>query len=473
MNIKTRFAPSPTGYIHLGNARTAIISALACRHNSAKEQGSFMLRIEDTDKERSENKFIEAVCEDFNSLGLKWQEGERMGGEFAPYRQSQRLDIYQKYFDELLCLGYAYRCFCTQDDLLKMRREQKLSGMPPRYDGRCCRLDQEVIEQRVQDKQPFVLRFNTKFNHSPDAEIIFNDLVKGKQRFPRHEIGDFIIRKEDGMPTFFFSNAVDDSLMQVSHVLRGDDHLTNTPRQIMILEALQLPLPQYAHLATVMGEDGTPLSKRNGSRSIRELISEGWLPLAIVNYLSRLGHYYADDKLMSLEELGAGFDFSNLGKSATKFDWSLLSHWQRQALMAMDEESLWQWMSQAIGNKVAEKDKLQFAGSVSANILLPQEAVKYTQMIYQQDIDFTAAQLEILQNVEDGFFAEALTTYQQGGKFVDIIKNIQKRFGCKGKQLYQPLRIILTGENHGPEMAQLLELIPKELVVKRLQRWIR
>ena len=476
MSIKTRFAPSPTGYIHLGNARTAIINALACHsaslQNGKKTDGTFMLRIEDTDKERSKEMFVDGVCEDFHALGLEWDEGERVGGDFAPYRQSQRLTVYEAYFAELLRLGYAYHCFCTPDDLVKMRREQKLAGMPPRYDGRCRQLDASVIAKNLQHKVPSVLRFNTKFNHSNDAEIVFNDVVKGKQRFPRHEIGDFIIRKEDGMPTFFFSNAVDDSLMGVTHVLRGDDHLTNTPRQIMLLEALGLRLPEYGHLATVMGEDGTPLSKRNGSRSIRELIAEGWLPLAIINYLARLGHYYASDELLSIAELGEKFDFSHLGKSATKFDWALLSHWQRQALMSMNEQQLWQWLGKSVAHKVAEESQLLFARTIAANILLPNEAIEYAEMLYQEKLSFTHEQESIMQQVADGFFAEALKVYDQGGDFSTIAKTLQATFGCKGKKLFQPLRIALTGANHGPEMGALLSLIPSKLVVKRLQRWV-
>lgn len=470
--IKTRFAPSPTGYIHLGNARTAIINALACQCSDVSgQEGRFVLRIEDTDRERSSEKYIEGVCEDFERLGLHWHEGEAMGGEFAPYRQSQRLSVYQAYFDQLLELGYAYRCFCSQTDLAQMRREQKLSGAPPRYDGRCRRLDEATWQERLSKGTPYVLRFNTAFNHPTDAEVIFTDLVKGKQRFPRHDIGDFIIRKEDGMPTFFFSNAVDDSLMNISHVLRGDDHLTNTPRQMMILQALGLRLPKYGHLSTVLGEDGTPLSKRNGSRSIREMLSEGWLPLAIINYLSRLGHYYASDELLSITQLGREFRFAHIGKAAAKFDWSLLSHWQRQALMRMDEVSLWQWMANDVRDQVKPEYQGLFAKTVAANILLPSEAVDYARMIYQEDLYFTPQQEEIIKQTPGDFFLEALKVYQDGGDFFAITQSVKTKTGCKGKQLFQPLRIALTAQNHGPEMGLLLQLIPRELVVRRLHHW--
>lgn len=487
MIIKTRFAPSPTGYIHLGNARTAILNALACqgcsirsadsehkRRQPPTDEGVFMLRIEDTDGQRSQQHFIDGVCEDLQALNLSWHEGEQMGGDFAPYRQSQRLNIYQAYFDRLLALGYAYRCFCTPQDLANMRQGQKLSGLPPRYDGRCHRLDPAVIQQRYEDGVPSVLRFNTTFNHPPEAEVIFNDMIKGKQRFPRHEIGDFIIQKENGMPTFFFSNAVDDSLMGVTHVLRGDDHLTNTPRQMMLLQALSLTIPTYGHLSTVLGEDGTPLSKRNGSRSIRELMAEGWLPLAIVNYLARLGHYYASDQLLTIEQLRTQFNFSNLGKSATKFDWSLLSHWQRQALISMDAKALWQWMATQtpqIEAQVTAGHQHLFAQTIAANILLPHEASHYANLIYANDLPLTNEQQKMLSKKDKRLFALASTSYQQGNDFPTMTAQLKTQLGYQGKQLFQPLRIALTGESHGPEMAALLQLIPTALVIKRLRQW--
>ena len=469
--LKTRFAPSPSGLIHLGNARTAIHSALASKAYEQPPQGVFQLRIEDTDSERSKQHYIDSVQADLQSLGWQWQEGINAGGEESSYQQSQRLPIYQQYFEQLLQSGYAYRCFCTPEDLQKMRLEQKLAGLPPRYDGRCSRLDTAVIAAKIAANAPYVLRFNTSFAHAKGAEIQFDDLVKGKQRFPRHEIADFIICKTDGTPTFFFSNAVDDALMGVTHVLRGDDHLTNTPRQLMILQALGLPIPQYAHLSTILGEDGQPLSKRNGSRSIKEMLQQGWLAGAINNYLARLGHYYRSEALLTNQQLSEQFSFSNLSKSAAKFDWELLKHWQRKALMALDAQQQWQWLRPVLGDYLKYDDGIRFAASICNNILLPTEALEYYQIIYQSLPNLDEQQQQRMQQLPASFFQSAIQAYQQQQDFAHITNEIKQATGLKGKALFLPLRLALTGKSFGPEMQTLIKLIPAETVIQRLKYW--
>lgn len=259
--MKTRFAPSPTGYLTIGNIRTALFCALLAKH----ENGVFLLRIEDTDKLRSGQEFAEQLEFDLHWLGLDWQEGPQVGGQSEPYFQSQRQAIYDTYFQKLTDQNQVYPCFCSDEELAISRKIQLSSGQPPRYEGTCRNLTQEQINKKLAEGLKPTLRFRV-----PENQIIeFTDFVRGPQKFLSHEIGDFIIRRGDGSAAFFFCNAIDDSLMEITHVLRGEDHLTNTPRQLMLLQALKLAQPQYGHLALIVGPDGTPLSKRHGSRSIK------------------------------------------------------------------------------------------------------------------------------------------------------------------------------------------------------------
>lgn len=278
--VKTRFAPSPTGLLHLGNVRTALFNALYARHGG----GVFLLRIEDTDLERSRGEYILSLMEDMHWLGLDWQEGPEADDTHGPYAQSQRGEIYRRYFDELEEQGLAYPCFCSQRELELSRKTQLASGRPPRYAGTCAHLTAEERQKRLDKGIQPTLRFRVENG----AVVQFNDLVRGPQAFPTDDIGDFVIRRAEGSAAFFFSNAIDDALMDVTHVLRGEDHLTNTPRQILLQQALGLATPHYGHISMIVGADGAPLSKRTGSRSVRELREAGYLPLAVVNYLARL-----------------------------------------------------------------------------------------------------------------------------------------------------------------------------------------
>ncbi|MCC8999105.1 MAG: glutamate--tRNA ligase, partial [Candidatus Contendobacter sp.] len=331
--IKTRFAPSPTGYLHLGNVRTALFNALLSQHWG----GQFLLRIEDTDQERSRPEYVAALLEDLRWLGLDWQEGPEVGGPQAPYAQSERAAIYAKYYQRLEAADQAYPCFCTPAELALSRKRQLAAGRPPRYTGTCARLSEaERRARRERGLQP-TLRFQV-----PVAQTVeFIDRVRGPQRFASADIGDFVIRRADGAPQFFFANAVDDALMEVTHVLRGEDHLTNTPRQLLLLQALDLPAPEYGHLALIVGSDGGPLSKREGDLSLRELRAAGYLPEALLNYLARLGHSYECDSWMDPAELAAGFAPERLGRAPARYDAAQLLHWQSEAVRHTSPEQLW------------------------------------------------------------------------------------------------------------------------------------
>lgn len=301
--MKSRFCPSPTGHLHLGNTRTALFNALLAKNQS----GHFLLRIEDTDESRSFDHYTQALLDDLHWLGLDWQEGPEVDGPHAPYWQSKRQSIYAEYYEKLIQRQLAYLCFCTDSELAIERKVQLASGQPPRYAGHCRNLTAAEIETKLEKGCLPTLRFCVPKNQT----IEFNDLVRGIQRFNTDDIGDFIIRRADKTASFIFCNAIDDALMGVTHALRGDDHLTNTPRQLLVLQALDLPAPNYGHIALIVGHDGSPLSKRHGSQSLLELREEGFLPEAITNYLARLGHNYKQTHYLSLAELSAHFSAPN------------------------------------------------------------------------------------------------------------------------------------------------------------------
>lgn len=265
-DVKTRFCPSPTGLMHMGNVRTALFNALLAK----SANGCFLLRIEDTDRERSDARYTKALMEDLLWLGLGWQEGPDHHQGNGPYHQSERQSIYDDYYQRLETAGVAYPCFCSEEELALQRKIQRSSGRPPRYPGTCRELTDAQREEKFAQGLKPTLRFAV-----PENEMIaFDDLVRGHQKFDSNDLGDFIIRRADGTPPFLFCNAVDDALMGVTHALRGEDHLTNTPRQLMVLDALGLTGPTYGHIALIVGPDGSPLSKRHGSRSIEELRGE-------------------------------------------------------------------------------------------------------------------------------------------------------------------------------------------------------
>ena len=284
----TRFAPSPTGSLHLGNARTALFSYLWAR----KSAGRFILRIEDTDALRSELRFRDELMAEMHWLGLDWDEGPDIGGRSAPYSQAERGELYRTLFTQLEAAGMAYACYCTAQDLELSRKLQRMAGKPPRYAGTC----RELTAAQRAEYQGRGSRPTLRFAVPRERTIEFTDAVHGPQRFASSDIGDFIVRRDDGSSAFFFCNAVDDSVMGVTQVLRGDDHLTNTPRQLMVLDALGLRRPGYGHVGLLVGADGAPLSKRHGSTSVHDFRERGFLPGAILNQLLRLGHTSEDRK---------------------------------------------------------------------------------------------------------------------------------------------------------------------------------
>lgn len=299
MKIKTRFAPSPTGYLHVGGARTALHSWLFARHNI----GEFVLRIEDTDLERSTPEAIEAIMDGMNWLSLQWDEG--------PYYQTKRFYRYNQAIDEMLAAGTAYKCYCSKERLEALREEQMANNEKPRYDGRC-----RHSHEHHDDDEPCVVRFA----NPQEGSVIFDDQIRGPLEFSNQELDDLIIRRTDGSPTYNFCVVVDDWDMEITHVIRGEDHINNTPRQINILKALNAPVPLYAHVSMINGDDGKKLSKRHGAVSVMQYRDDGYLPVALLNYLVRLGWSHGDQEIFSREEMIEMFSLNAVSKSASTFN---------------------------------------------------------------------------------------------------------------------------------------------------------
>ncbi|MEZ5583846.1 MAG: glutamate--tRNA ligase [Candidatus Competibacteraceae bacterium] len=460
--VKTRFAPSPTGHIHLGNARTALFNALLAR----KHNGVLLLRIEDTDQERSQDVYVRDLLQDLRWLGITWQQGPELEDRQGPYFQSARNAVYEHYYQALESKDLVYPCFCSPTELALARKAQLAAGRPPRYPGTCARLNEaERTARRERGIQP-TLRFRV-----PTGQVVaFDDLVRGPQRFQTDDIGDFIIRRADGSAQFFFTNAVDDALMAVTHVLRGEDHLTNTPRQLLLLEALDLPAPRYGHIALLVGADGSPLSKRHGSRSLQQLRAAGYLPEALTNYLARLGHTYTEDGWMDADELAAAFNLERLNRAPARYDEAQLLHWQTEAVNRIDAAALWEWMGQPVHQGVPETARSEFVAAVRPNIQFPAEAQDWAQRLFGTLLPLSVEAQAVIAAAPAGFFVNALAAYEEhGAAYEGLVGELKRRSGVKGKALFMPLRAALTGLTHGPELARLLALIPAELVRQRLR----
>lgn len=457
----TRFAPSPTGFLHLGNARTALLNFLAAR----KAGGRFILRVEDTDEARSNDDFMSALFTDLHWLGIHWDEGPDIGGPHAIYRQQHRRAIYEEWLSRLDVAGLTYPCFCTPAELNIARKRQLAAGQPPRYGGTCRNLTPEERAERLVRGQPAALRFRV-----PQGQIVaFTDLVHGDQRFNTDDIGDFIIRRTDGSTAFFFSNAVDDALMDVTLVLRGDDHMTNTPRQILILQALGLHIPQYAHVALLLGMDGAPLSKRHGDTSLRDLRERGYLPGALRNHLVRLGHSCVTDGWLDDAALIADFDLTRLGRAAAKFDDAQLRHWQKEAVVHLSTEDFLKWIAAELPAGLGAERGAQFVAAVRGNVELPSDARVWARVLFDKLTDFDPAARAAIHEAGPAFFTAALEVLGQPGvEFKQAVKALGQATGKKGPALFMPLRAALTGFTHGPELGPMLALLPAAEVQARL-----
>jgi glutamyl-tRNA synthetase len=457
----TRFAPSPTGALHLGNARTAFFNDLAARSSG----GRMVLRIEDTDAERSDEVLLERLLEDLRWLGLEWAEGPDVGGARGPYRQSERGEHYARAMAALESQGRVYPCFCSPEELRLSRKAQLAAGRPPRYAGTCAALPAAEVARRVEGGARPALRFRVPAGRT----VEFVDLIHGPQRFASDDIGDFVIRRGDGSVAFFLGNAVDDAQMGITLVLRGDDHLANTPRQILLLEALALPVPRYGHLPLLLGSNGAPLSKREGAASLRDLRAQGYLPGALRNYLVRLGHTCPAEGWLETAEMARHFDLGRSSRSAAHFDEAQLRHWQREAITHATEVELLAWLGNRLGPLGDAARRAAFVAAVRGNLLFPADVEPLVAVVCEPAVVLDATAAHEVQAAGAAFFEQALSDWRANAPdFKAWVRAVGSATARKGAALYMPLRAALTGQTHGPELGPLVPLMGSERVAERI-----
>jgi glutamyl-tRNA synthetase len=461
----TRFAPSPTGEVHLGNARTALFNFLLARHCG----GRFLLRIEDTDTERSREEHTAAVLGELGWLGLDWDAGPDREDERGPYRQSQRAPVYKRYFEILEQQGAVYPCYCSPLELEVSRKAQLAAGRPPRYAGTCRNLSAAQREQkRARGIVPSV-----RFHVPTGRRIEFVDFVHGPQSFLSDDIGDFVILRADESAAFFFSNAIDDACMGVTQVLRGEDHLTNTPRQLLILEALGLRAPDYGHISLIVGADGSPLSKRHGATSVREYRERGFRPEALTNHLFRLGHSTPEHGFLTLDEMARAFDRAHLGRSPARFDEQQLHVWQKEAAHRLPVDVARRWLGPVIPAGLDDVAVNAFIAAVLPNIVLPEDARTWADVVFGGPLNLEPAQEQVIREAGTEYFSAAASAAASSGNDLPAIAGaVKAATGKKGAALYMPLRVALTGRAHGPELAPLLKAMPPGKARERLARFI-
>lgn len=465
MSVKTRFAPSPTGQMHLGNARTAIFSYLFARKNN----GKFILRIEDTDLERSLKEYEDIIINDLKWLSIDWDEF---------YRQSERFDIYKEYAEKLLQEDKAYRCFCTEEELDKEREEAKRKNIPYRYSGKCRNLTKEEIEKNLKENKPFTIRIKV-----PENELIsFEDLVKGHIAINTDDFGDFVIVRSDKTPVYNFVVVIDDALMGITHVIRGEDHIPNTPKQIVIYRALNFKEPLFAHLPIILGKDRTKLSKRHGAVSVGYYREKGFFPEALLNYLCLLGWSHHDREIFSKEDLIKLFDIKDIHPSPAVFDEEKL-YWLNglymREILSIEKiiehsklfiESFTKIEDEEYLKNIIEKTRHEY------NTIL--EMVEKIKPFFDIEIEIENEAKEELKAIDIKLIAKAFyekfereeTLTQE--KVKNIVKELQKELNIKPRDLWHSLRIIITGKTQGISIDLLVSIIKKEILLKRLEKFI-
>ena len=467
MPTATRFAPSPTGQIHLGNARTALFNWLAARH----EGGRFLLRIEDTDAAREATGAADAILGDLRWLGLTW-EGE-------PLHQSHRRDAHLDAVKILADRDRLYPCFCSEAALALARRAQQQAGQPPRYSGTCAALPAADAQARAAAGEPHVLRFRVP----PGRTVSFDDRVHGEQRFATDDLGDFVVTRSDGSPAFFFVNALDDAAQGVTLVLRGDDHLSNTPRQLLVLEALGHSPPEYGHLPLMLGSSGRPMSKRDGlegepdtranragAYAVSHLREDGYHPLALVNYLARVAGHVDSDGALPLAELARAFDPTKFSRSASRFDSAQLDHWQRATLDALSADAVWDWMGEPVHARVPAAQRDAYLALVRPNALFPGDALDWAFVLFDDAPMPQKAAVAELQGGDAAFFERAAAAYDDAMPWTAWLAAVKAATGAKGPTLFKPLRAALTGRLDGPDLAGVFALLTPARIRQRLEQ---
>lgn len=473
---RVRFAPSPTGELHVGNARTALFNWMYARHHG----GSFILRIEDTDESRSALSYQISLFDDLKWLGLDWDEGPNKEGAYGPYRQSERLDIYKSHLQKLIDADLVYPCYCTEEELEEERQNLILSKRMPRYMGKCRNLSPDERKQREKEgKKP-----SYRFKIYPQT-IEFEDLIRGLMKFEADAIGDFIIVRSNGMPAYNFAVVIDDHLMNINHVIRGEDHLSNTALQIMLYRAFGFEPPTFAHHSLILGKDRAKLSKRHGSVSIGEFRKQGILPEALVNYLGLLGSSFTDAReVLSREEMIAGFTLKRASRSGAIFDEEKLLWLNAIYIRNCKTEDLVARLTPFLEQSGFKKEIINSEGFkriidlVKTDLTTLADIENHISLFFDDKYELTDEAKKILekdtaQNVVRTFAQYLAHNTEQQNLYAAAMKHTKEKTGAKGKELFMPIRAALTGKTHGPELDKVFIVLGTNSALKRLEFFIR
>lgn len=481
-NVRVRYAPSPTGHLHIGGARTALFNYLFAKRHG----GKFIIRIEDTDLKRHVEDAESSQLDNLSWLGIEWDESVDKGGEYGPYRCTDRLHIYKPYAEKLIEQGNAYRCFCTEEELEAEREEQRAKGDMPQYSGKCRHLSTDAIEAYLAEGKPYTIRFKVPANR----ELIVEDMIRETVRFESDGIGDFVIVKRDGIPTYNFAVTVDDALMEITHVIRGEEHLTNTPRQMLIYEALGFSEPRFGHLPLILNQDRQKMSKRDESivQFIEQYRDLGYMPEGIINFMALLGWSpEGEEEIFSLVDLEKQFAIDRVSKSPAVFDTDKLAwmnnvyvkqasvdrivplcipHMENagfiQLPLSTDQHD---WITRLVG---LYKDQMHYAA----------EIVEKARLFFNEHIEYNEEAKQILAEAQVSDVLSAFGEKIAGGEEYSPeaikawLKEVQKETGHKGKLLFMPVRVVTTGQSHGPDLEQTLYLLGKDRVLQRIHQWL-
>jgi len=470
--VRVRFAPSPTGYLHVGGLRTALYNYLFARHN----KGKFILRIEDTDRARYVEGAVENLINTLKWSGLEYDEGPDIGGDYGPYFQSERLEFYKKYADELIEKGAAYYCFCTPEELEKMREEQISKKLPPKYDGRCRHLTPEEVQQKLNSGIPHVVRLKMP----DDRTIFFNDLIRGEVSFQSNLIDDQILLKSDGYPTYHLANVIDDHFMGITHVIRGEEWLPSTPKHIVLYEALGWKIPEFAHLPLLLNSDRSKLSKRQGDVAVEDYRKHGYLPEALLNFVALLGWNPGNEQeIFSKEELIELFSLDRVNKAGAVFDINKLKWMNAQYMKKLSDDELFNFVLPYLEEKLRVFDDIEktkkMVLAVKDGLQIAEDIIPATDIFFKDTFDIKAQ--EALDILKKDISIKVLTALRDKineidtidkDVFIKVMKEVSKQTGAKRADLWMPVRIALTGVTHGPEITAVVEIFGKEKCLSQI-----
>jgi glutamyl-tRNA synthetase len=475
--VRVRFAPSPTGYLHVGGLRTALFNYLFAKNKN----GKFILRIEDTDQNRFVEGAVENLISTLKRMGLQYNEGADAGGDYGPYVQSERKDLYAKAAKELLEKEKAYHCFCSSQRLKEVRDKQESEKKPSMYDRHCRELDPLEVSEKLKSGTPYVIRMKVPLF----GDIIFSDMIRGDVSFSCKILDDQVLVKSDGFPTYHLANVVDDHYMKISHIIRGEEWLPSTPKHILLYQAFNWEIPKFAHLPLLLNPDRTKLSKRQGDVAVEDYLKKGYLPEAINNFVALLGwNPGTEQETFTLEELIQAFSLQRVQKAGAVFDINRLNWMNAHYLKNLSDNEITNLCIPYIKEKgldVSDYNRLvKIIVAVKTHLNYVAEVTNYIDVFFEDDVSFENEEVRQITEKETSqkiysTFLDIIGSEQTLNKqnFKDLMKKVQEKIGIKGKDLFMPVRIAITGRLNGPEMPLVVDVFGKEICINRIQKLLK